>query len=95
MLDNILSLSNIITSLRHDKRHSESTYEFELVSAKAISFLNYIYKDSTIYLNRKYEKYLDSCRFWEKSQKLLQSNIGESCDANTEITIESNTSIAS
>ena len=95
MLDNILFLSNINASLKQDKRHSEFTYEFKLVSAKAISFLNYIYKDSTIYLNRKYEKYLDSCRFWEKSQKLLQSNIGEDCDVNTEITIESNTSIAS
>lgn len=95
MLDKILTLSNIDINLRRDKRHSEYTYEFELVSTKAITFLNYIYKDSTIYLTRKYKKYLDSCRFWEKSQKLLQSNIGESCNANTEITIESNESIAS
>jgi hypothetical protein len=85
MLDNILSDLKLDPQYHHDKRHSEYTYSFQLVSQKCIDFLNYIYKDSTIYLDRKYQKYLDSCRLWEKSHGLLSDNIGESCDANSEI----------
>jgi hypothetical protein len=29
---------------------------------------------------------LEICRLWEESHKLLSDNIGEGCDANTEIT---------
>lgn len=36
----------------------------------------------------KYNKYLNFCRSNEKSLELQQGNIGESWDANTEITEE-------
>lgn len=95
MLDNILNDLNITVTYHHDKRHSEQTYSFQLTSQKGMDFLHYIYKDSTIYLQRKYDKYLDICRLWEKSHKLSQSNIGEVCDDNPEITVETKESTAS
>lgn len=33
-----------------------------MASQNAIDFINYIYKDSTIYLDRKYNKYIEMCR---------------------------------
>lgn len=52
----------------------------------------------TIYLNRKYKLYnffKNGCRSLEEFNELLQTNIGESCDANTEINLENNKSKSS
>lgn len=38
-----------------------------------------------IYISYK-KIYLQYCRLYEKSYKLSEDNIGEGCDANTEIT---------
>ena len=54
MLDNILKDFNWILKYHHDKRHTDKTYSFQLVSEKALEFLEYIYKDSSVYLERKY-----------------------------------------
>ena len=62
---------------------------------EAFNIVEYLYKNSNIYLNRKYDKYLEYCRIFEKSDILLQTNIGEGCDANTEITTETKESVAS
>lgn len=48
----------------------------------------YLYENATIYLNRKYEKFLEFCRIEEESSKRQSSNIGELCDGNTEITFK-------
>lgn len=48
----------------------------------------YLYENATIYLNRKYEKFLEFCRIEEESSKRQSSNIGELWDENTEITSE-------
>lgn len=48
----------------------------------------YLYEDATVYLNRKYEKFLEFCRIEEESSKRQSSNIGELCDENTEITFK-------
>ena len=48
----------------------------------------YLYENATIYLNRKYEKFLEFCRIEEESSKRQSSNIGEPCDGNTEITFK-------
>ena len=63
--------------------------------SRAQEVLDYMYKDSTIYLDRKYNLYKNFApRFVQTvEEKLL--NIGESCDANTEITEESKESSAS
>ena len=57
---------------------------FSNVPSRKIS--RYLYENATIYLNRKYEKFLEFCRIEEESSKRKSSNIGEGCDANTEIT---------
>ena len=41
-----------------------------------------------IYLDRKYNKYLEFCRLEEESSKRLSSKIGEGCDANPEVISE-------
>ncbi len=40
------------------------------------------YSNCTIYLDRKYEKYLEYCRLYEKSCRELENKNGEGCDAN-------------
>lgn len=57
--------------------------------------MKYLYENSTIYLDRKYEKFKEICRLSEKSDRLLEDNIGESCDGNTEITKETKESLVS
>lgn len=52
----------------HDKRHSDSTYSIQLSSNKCIWFLDYIYKDCTVALNRKLQLY-NNCRLLEKSNR--------------------------
>ena len=47
------------------------------------------------YLTRKYEHYKEICRLDMKISKGLQTNIGEGCDANTEISTEIKESVPS
>jgi hypothetical protein len=54
----------------------------------AYAFAKYLYEGATVYLERKYNRYKDYCRLYEESYKLLSDKIGESCDANTEQTID-------
>lgn len=53
-----------------------------------------MYDNCTIYLDRKYNKYLEYCRLYEESCKELQTKIGEGCDANPEVTTETKESVA-
>ena len=76
----------------HPDKQSITKY-FGISGRKAYEITFYLYNDSIIYLQRKYDKYLEYCRLFEKSNKLLEDNIGEGCDANTEITKESNESL--
>lgn len=45
----------------------------------------YLYENATIYLQRKYDKYLEFCRIEEESSRRQSSKIGEGCDANPEV----------
>ena len=51
-------------------------------------FAKWLYKDATIYLNRKFLKYIEYCRLYEESYRLLQDKIGGDCNVNTEQTID-------
>lgn len=76
-------------NLRKDKRHLHDTYTLDIYST--YDFLDYIYKNSTIYLNRKYNRYLffkSDCRSSKELEELLASEVGEGWDANTELTKE-------
>ena len=53
-LNRIIYHSNINVSFKHDKRHTEFTWSLEYHKDDGIKLINYLYKDSTIYLNRKY-----------------------------------------
>jgi intein/homing endonuclease len=46
---------------------NKNQYVFESYGPKAHKNLEYLFKDSTIYLDRKYTKYQDICRLYEKS----------------------------
>lgn len=48
----------------------------------------YLYENATIYLQRKYDKYLEFCRIEEESSRRQSSKIGEGCDANPEVSSE-------
>ena len=87
-LNQIKESFSIDVNLGHDLRWSDEVFSFQLGGDKCYYFLYKLYNNATIYLDRKYNKYLEICRLWEESHKLLSDNIGESCDANTEITSE-------
>ena len=83
-----------ILKILHPDKQSITKY-FGVSGEKAYEIASYLYNNSIISLQRKYNKYLEYCRLFEKSNKLLEDNIGEGCDANTEITKESNESLVS
>jgi hypothetical protein len=75
-------------AIRKDKRHSGNTYSIYFSAEKARLLGVLMYKNSTIFLDRKKEKFDDilyNCRSGKKFLELLEGNIGEGCDANTEI----------
>lgn len=77
------------------KNSDKNTYTFNLWCSTAVLNIKYLYENSTIYLDRKYEKFKEICRPFEKSSGLLEDNIGKFCDGNTEITKESKESLVS
>jgi hypothetical protein len=60
------------------KSKNDKTFSIQTNFRKAYETLKYLYNDSTIYLDRKYEKYLDFCRLYEESYRLLETKNGES-----------------
>ena len=83
-LKEILSYLNITSTLQ--SRQNSKTKQFSISNLKAFNISKYLYSNANIYLTRKYNIYLQYCRLYEKSYKLSEDNIGEGCDANTEIT---------
>lgn len=77
------------------KDYSINTYTFSLGYNKAWNITHYLYNNSTIYLDRKYNIYLEYCRLYKGLYGSLQTNIGEGCDANTEISTEIKESVPS
>lgn len=75
------------------KRNNIHLFNLWCETAKRV--IRYLYENSTIYLTRKYEHYLQICRLDEESSKLLQTNIGEGCDVNPEISTETKESVPS
>ena len=69
----------------HHEGHSEETLTITANATRAKQILDYMYKDATIYLDRKFNKYIEVCRFLKKLKELSLRKIGEDCDVNTEI----------
>ena len=61
-------------------------YSLSFMGMIARKVARYLYEKATVYLDRKYEKYLYFCRLEEESSLRKSSKIGEGWDANTEIT---------
>ena len=80
MLEQVLLYSGISAKYKHDKRHSEETWSLEWSKQEGIDFINYLYQDCSIYLNRKYELYQffkNGSRSVEEFTELLSGKNGE------------------
>lgn len=89
-LEEILKHSNTNATFRHDKRHSVETLTLEWSKEEGIKFINYLYNNSSIYLDRKFklfEIFKNGSRSVEEFTELLEGNIGETPEKdNSEIT---------
>jgi intein/homing endonuclease len=65
-LNELQKNANISYKLSNNNKKSDITKKFNIVGHPALDFLDYIYKDATIYLDRKYQKYLEFCRLYKK-----------------------------
>ena len=71
---------NIDSCLGHDKRHTDRTIILEFCKNNGIEFINYLYQNSTVYLNRKYklfEFFKNGSRSVQEWAELQSGNIGE------------------
>jgi hypothetical protein len=85
-LQNILENCKLSANFRHDSRHSENTFSLEFNKINGIAFINYLYSNTNIYLDRKYNKYLffkNGSRSIQEWIELLSTKNGEFCDDNT------------
>lgn len=84
----------IKTSILTDKR-MKNTYVLSVSTTDAESFLDYLYKDSSIYLDRKFNRYkiFKSCRSKQECLELLVGENGEDCDVNPVIIKDNNESL--
>lgn len=91
-IDSILHYSQIDGITYHDKRHNENTISLRYNKNESIQFINYLYLNSTIYLDRKYklfEFFKNGSRSVKEFTELLSGNIGENPEVdNTEINSE-------
>lgn len=67
------------------KRKGLNVYSLAYNRSRGYYITKYLYENCNIYLDRKFERYKEFCRLYEKSYKSLESKIGEGCDANTEV----------
>ena len=94
-LETIMTYLNIKETLFHNHYEKDNpTMYIHSSSKRAMQLLHKLYDNCSIYLNRKYDRFIYFCRIFEKSNMLKQTNIGEGCDADTEVTIETKESIA-
>ena len=65
-LSGVIKYSDINTTLYHNHNNPEEiTMQIRLASRKAFSFVEYLYNNCTIFLERKYERYLHFCRIYK------------------------------
>lgn len=95
-LKTIMTYLNIKETLFHNHYEKDNLTMYIHSSGKgAMQLFHKLYDNCSIYLNRKYDRFIYFCRIFEKSNMLKQTNIGGGCDANTEITTETKESVAS
>lgn len=95
-LETIMTYLNIKETLFHNHYEKDNLTMYIHSSGKgAMQLFHKLYDNCSIYLNRKYDRFIYFCRIFEKSNMLKQTNIGGGCDVNTEITTETKESVAS
>lgn len=87
------SVNRIFKNLGYLKSKNTNNYSNKALSltfSDTISrkIARLLYEKASIYLNRKYEKYLNFCHLEEESSLRKLTKIGEGCDANTEVNSE-------
>lgn len=96
-IKSILDKSNIKSSIINDSRFKNNTKILSISNTDSMKFLQYIYENSIIYLDRKYKRFTlfstKDSRSSEQLLELLTGKIGEDCDVNTEVTNESKKSL--
>ena len=66
--------------------YKNEAFELKYSNLKARQVARFLYEESTIYLERKYNIYINFCQLEEESSKKKSSKNGESWDANTVLT---------
>lgn len=69
-------------------KYSSKIFTLHYSALKARKVSRIMYENSLIYMDRKYNIYKMFCRAEEESSVIKSSKIGESCDANTEVSSE-------
>ena len=72
----------------NNKSKSLITRVLSFNGSVAYNVCKFLYQDSKVYLDRKYEKFLEICRLYEESYKLLLGKNGEGCDATAVVNSE-------
>ena len=62
---------------KSSENYKNKAYELVFSDYPSRKLARYLYENATIYLNRKYEKYLEFCRLEEESSRRLSSKIEE------------------
>lgn len=66
-------------------KKDNKAFKISYSDLKARKVARMLYENATIYLDRKYQIYKQFCQHEEESSLKKSSKIGESCDANTEV----------
>lgn len=91
-LENIMNYSNTLGNFTHDKRHSEETWTLTYRKEAGVNFINYLYSNCNIYLDRKYKLFnffKKGSRSLKEFKELLSDKIGKNP------TIEDNSEVIS
>lgn len=98
----VLGTEDFLTELKHNLPlqfdyalygKTGVTKSFNVCGKNAYNLAKFLYQDATIYLDRKFKKYLEYCRLYEESYRLSLTKIGEGCDANPQVITETKESV--
>ena len=75
-------------NLAGSQEHPNNAFKITYSCKQALEVSSILYKNSKIYLDRKYLKYLEFCRLYEESYRGLEGKNGELWDENTVLNSE-------
>ena len=84
-LEEVLKIKGYIRN-KTSKKYINNAYSLTYSGVSARKIARLLYEKASVYLDRKYNKYKLFCHIEEESSRRKSSKIGESWDANTEVT---------